>query len=261
MCAVLVLLANISFQKGEWERVQSFYSRVLRLAKSVDDGCQIAVVHMNSGIMETIRGRQDRALELFEKSLRGYTELNDRSGLGQVYLNMGWMWAGQKAWEQARDAYQSALTLSRELRNIFMEAKCHLNLAEVFLETAELDASKRACLKAIEIFKKVNNQSAIADVFKTLGQVSVVEQKWADARTYFEKSISAYETLQNPLGAGSARMAYARMLRDQNECEAAQKEVARATELFSKIEATEELKVAKELAKELDALLYLASFE
>ena len=66
------------------------------------------------------------------------------------------------------------------------------------------------------------------------------------------------EELENPLGAGQARLEYARMLKDEGSLEASAGELDRATRWFSEIQAEEGLNDADELRGELDALMSLA---
>ncbi len=254
LCEVLVGAANIPFQQGDWKRVESYFTRALRVARQVGAKRPMAAIYMKSGVMASIRGDSDRAVEFFEKSRQIYEAMEDLGGLSQVYVNMGWSHAGQKEWTRAKEAYEEALALSVKTRNISREAKCYLNLAEVFLETGDPVGSKRACLKALEIFKKVNRRLETADVFKTLGQVATAEQKWEEARSYFEKGISMTEALPYPKGAGSGHLEYARMLKAQGDLDGAAGELERSIAWFEKIDAQRWLEAAEELKAEMEAL-------
>jgi len=258
LCEVLVNAANIPFEQGDWKRVQAYYDRALRIARQVGDRRQTAAIYMSLGIMASIRGEADRALELYEESRVIYEEVKDWYNLASLYLNQGWSYAGLKAWDKAQVAYEKALAISRKTRNIFRESDCYLNLAEVLLATSDLKGSKRVCLKALEIFKKVDNRLGMADALKTLGQVATAERRWEEGRSYFEKSISANEALRNPLGAGRARLEYARMLKECGDLGTAGGELGRAIAWFEKIEAREDLKTAQDLRKEIESLRYLA---
>jgi len=258
LCEALVSAANVPFRQGDWGRVRAFYARALRIARQAGDRRQIATIHMNSGIMASIRGEGDRALRLYEKSRSIYEEVEDWTGLAQVCLNQGWSYAGRREWGRARDAYQQALAISVKTRNIFRESECHLNIAEALLAASDLTGCRRACLKALEIFRKVDNRLGMAEVFKTLGQAATVERRWEEARSYFEKGIETNEALKNPLGAGKARVEYARMLKEEGALGAAAAEADRSMACFERIDAQEDLKAARDLKREIEALQYLA---
>ena len=213
---------------------------------------------MNSGIMASIQGELDRALHRYGKSRKIFEELKEWRNLARLWLNQGWSLAGRKEWGKAREAYRHALKISKKTRDIFSESECYLNVAEVLLATSDLKGSKRACLKALEIFEKVNDQLCIADVFKTLGQVATVERKWEEGHSYFKKSISVNESLKNLLGAGGAHMEYSRMLKDLGNLDGALAELERSMTCFQTINAKEDLKMAGEIKKEVEALHYLA---
>jgi tetratricopeptide (TPR) repeat protein len=253
-----VRASNIAFQQGDWKRVQTYYARILRIARRTGDRRRVAMIYMNSGIMASIRGRVEKALELYERSRKAYEELGDQHGLAQTYLNLGWSLAGQNAWERAREAYGEALKASRKTRSIFVEAKCHLNLAEVLLQTGDVRGCKRACLRALEVFEKVDNRLGRADVLKTLGQAASRERNWEDGCSYFERSIAAYEDLQNPLWAGGAHLEYARMLLAEGALDAAGAELEWSVACFEGIDAREELRAAGALRGELEAMKSLA---
>ncbi|MCZ6635925.1 MAG: protein kinase [bacterium] len=251
---VLVQAANIPFEQGNWSRVQSYYSRALRIARQAKAQRQIATILMNSGIMAAIRGEPDRALEYFKQSRPIYETLKDWSHLAKLWINEGKLRADQGVWDQAQAAYEKGLAIVTKTHNIFQEAECHLNLAEVFLATSDLRESKRACLKALEIFQKVNDQLWMADVFKTLGQVAKVERKWDEARSFFKKSIEVYDTLKNPYYAGSAHLEFARMLKEEGDLEAAAEEADRSMTFFLEVDARDDAKIAEDLKGEAEAL-------
>ena len=258
LCRVLVDSAKIPFEQGDWKGVKAYYVSALRIARQVGDRSQTAIIYMNSGIMASIQGELDRALHRYGKSRKIFEELKEWRNLARLWLNQGWSLAGRKEWGKAREAYRHALKISKKTRDIFSESECYLNVAEVLLATSDLKGSKRACLKALEIFEKVNDQLCIADVFKTLGQVATVERKWEEGHSYFKKSISVNESLKNLLGAGGAHMEYSRMLKDLGNLDGALAELERSMTCFQTINAKEDLKMAGEIKKEVEALHYLA---
>ena len=256
---VLVNAANISFRQGKWVQVQANYARALKIARKEKDRRQIAIIHMNLGIMASIRGNGECAQKHYEKSRQTFEQLNDWQNLAKISLNEGWFYAGKKDWSRAQQAYETALSISKRTRNIASEAKCFLNLAEVLLETHHLKGSKRACLKALEIFNRINNKGPLADVYKTLGQVARIERRWDEARAYFAKSISINESLENPFGSGGARMEYSRMLLDMGDLKSAEEEAGRSVAWYEKIGAVEELNLAATLKREAQALQVVAN--
>jgi tetratricopeptide (TPR) repeat protein len=257
-CSLLVQAALIPFQLGDWKRVRSYYSKSLRIAQEIGDRKQSGTIHMNLGIIASIQGDFDRALELYEKSRKIYEEIEDIGGVGKVWLNTGWSHGERKRWPEARHAYNESLQIARKTRNINEEAKCNTNLAEVMLEERDLKGCKRNCVEALEIFSKINYQVGMADVYKTLGQVSTIERKWPEATAYFDKSISITRTVKHGLGEGKALMELARMRKEQGEFETANQDLDQAITRFEKIESAEDLNTAGQLREEIEALQYLA---
>ena len=98
----------------------------------------------------------------------------------------------------------------------------------------------------------------MADVYKTLGQVSTIERKWPEATAYFDKSISITRTVKHGLGEGKALMELARMRKEQGEFETANQDLDQAITRFEKIESAEDLNTAGQLREEIEALQYLA---
>ncbi|MDA0746423.1 MAG: protein kinase [bacterium] len=258
MCDVLIQMGNLHLDKGEWPQVKSCYARALKIARHTGQERQIAMIYMNSGIVASIQGDLDRALRLYERGRERYEKTGYLPGVNQILLNMGWSYGQRELWEKARDAYQEALAIARKTQNIYIEAKCYLNLAEVYLETRDLKACKRASVKALEIFKKSNRQVNIADVFRTLGQVAAVERKWEEAQSYFERSIESLRSLGHVLGEGKSYLEYARMLKLQGDQARALEQLDLAVVRFTQIGAQDDLATAETLRGEIESLQYLA---
>jgi len=136
-----------------------------------------------------LQNEQTRAEELAEESIALWRQLDDPGGLATALLHRGWVAHVQGDYEQAKFVYEQGLQLLSPQSNTWLRGQLLLYLGAVAGFTADFERMRSFYARSKELFEQIGDKSAIADVLKDLGGMSVLEGKYTEAVACLLKSI------------------------------------------------------------------------
>ncbi len=140
----------------------------------------------NHGVIRTISGDYDRALEHFLDALRiaEEIELKDISGF---YNNVGGCLIELGEFDEALEYFEKGLAGARP-ENKAVRAHALGNMGEVVRKTGDLDRAIELLEEAEDLYKEIENLQELAGVYYSMGNVYLDRGESELAIDYFEKS-------------------------------------------------------------------------
>jgi tetratricopeptide (TPR) repeat protein len=105
--------------------------------------------------------------------------------------------------------------------------------------------------KALEIFRKLNDQLSVADCYKVKGTIQREMKKFDIADLYLRTSIRLNELYKNPLNLGETYFEYALLQKEQGKIREAKSAFKESSKYFKQIDSTQNLLKTKEQLKHL----------
>ena len=235
-------LGNIAFYQGDYEIAKVNHQKAIDISEQNDYKRITAGVCSSLGIIASVQANWDAAVDYFEQSIEIYEELGqDRAGAG-VYMNLAMAYADAEEWEAAGECYAEATAMARESGDLLVLSRIYINRSEFLLNMTNIDAAQVYCDRALEIFKKSQNNNGIAEGYKLYGRIDRHHKEWNLAIEAFTKSIELYQSCQIPQGEAEGSYEFGLMYKDMQNSSQARYFFRRARQLYAPLGATDEIK-------------------
>ncbi len=154
-------IAEICFEKGEYQEANSFLVESVEIYKSLDDAANLGKVLNLKGMIFQKNDRPDMSRINFLLALEEFESVNDQQGIAESFANLGHLY------EKSGD-YDSALYYN---------------------------------FKAREIYTTLQDSVGLARVYDNIGSVYEDKEEYISARTNFEQAFAINQKLGNYYGA------------------------------------------------------------
>lgn len=138
-------------------------------------------------------------------------------------------------WSEAGVCYDKSYQLAREIGDVRLQATIKLNRVKLYLVIRDWLIAEALCKQALRMFLHLEDNLGEAEVYKFLGIIYTMKQKWSEAISLFEQSIQITRKFKNLLTEAEIHHEYARMLKQKNDLKSAQKQYKTALELFTQL--------------------------
>ncbi|AFY58693.1 hypothetical protein Riv7116_6351 [Rivularia sp. PCC 7116] len=186
---------------GKWEAATTAINKALELVKTVDDGLLSAQVLNTHGNLELKTGNPQTALDSWEQSEQIYRKLDDMTGIvlsqinqAQALQNLGFYRRGRAELEQV------AVDLEK-LPDSLLKARGLRSLGNTLQAVGDLDNSQKALLQSLNIAKKLNSSTDVAQVLLVLGNSAKVSDELTTALDYYQQAAAIAPDNRSKLSA------------------------------------------------------------
>jgi len=132
---------------------------------------------------------QPRAVDLAEESIALWRQLDNPGGLATALLHRGWVAHAQGDYELAKCIYEEGMQLLSPNSNIWLRGQLFIYLGAAAGFTADFERMRYFYGQSQELFEQIGDKSAVADVLKDLGGLSILEGRYLEAVACLVKSI------------------------------------------------------------------------
>lgn len=136
-----------------------------------------------------LQNDQARAVELAEASIALWRQLDDPSGLATALLHRGWAAHAQGEHEAARRVYCEGMEHLSRVEDTWLRAQLLFYTGAAAGFSYDFAYMRECYRQSQELFEQVGDTSAVADVLKDHGGMSLLEGKCEQAIEYLLKSL------------------------------------------------------------------------
>lgn len=136
-----------------------------------------------------LQNEQIRAVELAEASITLWQQLNDPRGLATALFHRGWAAHAMGEYKLAQRVYEQALQLVSPTDEVWLHAQLLFYLGDVAGFTSDFEQMRSLHAQSQTLFEQTGDRSAIADLLKDQGGISILEGKYTEAIIGLVKSI------------------------------------------------------------------------
>jgi tetratricopeptide (TPR) repeat protein len=132
---------------------------------------------------------QERSAQLAEESISLWRQLNDASGLATALLHRSWAALATTDYEMGMRVCREGLSYLDSIEDLWLRAQLLVYLAAAAGFTSEYEQMRSFYEQSRELFERLGDKSAVADVLKDYGGMLILESKYADAIDNLLRSI------------------------------------------------------------------------
>ena len=142
-----------------------------------------------------------------EKALKIAEKLNYRNGIAEAYRVMGIGHYYLYRTDVAISKYVTALTIFKEQKNLFGEAKVLNNIGNLYRDV-DYDRALKYFDKAQKLAERLNIKDLEAGCYLNKGIIYLKHKKLQEALKFFQKSNELFGKINNPIGITQALQNY-----------------------------------------------------
>jgi tetratricopeptide (TPR) repeat protein len=194
---VLHSIANVYYDRMEWEKALAYYGQGLSLHQSfADQGYLEAVAadHVNIGnvyadIAHTETGYA-RAIDSYEKAQEIYGRIGNKRGEATTYQNIAIVYGSIKKHDKKLDYLQKALTLFEAVGDRVGRAQCFTNIGYTLMVLGELEQALDYFNMSLAEHNKIGDARGTIIVTENIGAIMQRQLRFDKALSYYQNALT-----------------------------------------------------------------------
>ena len=257
IASALNVLAMVDQAHGNIPAAEERYARARSLAVETGDDRLIAMIEQNIATMANIRGETDVALETYANALTRYQALNDDLACAYALNNMGMAHTDRGDWARAAAKFGQALDYARRVGDQEIQGTIHLNAAELYLKSSDLERAREHCGAAFSIFSRLQSKTSLAETYKLYSAIFRAAGQPELAETHLSVIVELARACEDRLLEAEIEQELALLHTSQGRNREALMSLNRAHDIFADFKARNEV---LDIDKRLDRIeeTYLA---
>ncbi len=163
------LVAAVRVQQGDLDEAERLYDTAQEGA--IEDGelTLVAMTAQNLGVVASIRGDADIALQYYRKSLTGYRTLGMLQDVCVVLNNLGLLLTQLERWDEAAESFDEAMRAAKQLRDRAGQMLVEMHRAEWSVAQGDYAGARSASERARLLGILVKDAPALGALHRVIG--------------------------------------------------------------------------------------------
>lgn len=178
------LLGAISGEMGEISQAKDYFSQSLLAADELNNTELHAKVETNLGVINSILGNTEKAIEHLEAAMNVYREQNDIRRQSESYLNIGLNYLQSSDLKSADEAFNKGISIALDNQFLIPLAMLYLAKAQLLLKTKDLFHAELFADKALSLSHLLDDKLTVADIYRIRGVIAREKLEYQTAESY-----------------------------------------------------------------------------
>ena len=235
------MLGSISGEMGDIERAKTYFNQSLFFANDSDEKGLYAKIESNLGIVNSILGNTDEAVEHLEISLNIYKEINDLKKVSELYHNIGTNFLHSDDSKSALSAFDKGISIAIENQYWSPLALLYLAKSQVLITNNDITGAKEFADKALSISHNLDDKLTIADIYRVRGVIARKLNDTQTAKSYLMISLRINTNQRNSLNIAETTAELASIYKEEGKHELANNYFNQALDYYRKTDAKEKV--------------------
>ncbi|MFL5752279.1 MAG: tetratricopeptide repeat protein [Bacteroidia bacterium] len=164
----------------------------------------IAEVIIGKGIVHSLEGKFDKALECFLETQKIFEDIHDSVGIARGLNNIANIYYSTGKPDKALKYYLRSLEMKEKLRIKMNTDASLINISTIYTEKEEYGKAQQYLEMALAYAIEVNNQYDLGIVYNKLGTLYSAKKEHELAVSCYRKSIAVRKNLQDEYGTAES---------------------------------------------------------
>ena len=164
-------MGGVYYQKDRLKEASDFAAKSLAIRQEIGDILGVARSHNNLGLLGWKRGFWDEALVDFKRSAELQSNLGDVEAIIELNNNLGLLQIDRGYPDEARQYLKEAWNRAQQLGLNYNIALSNHHLCKLFIALGDWPSALEYSLRSEEIFKSLDDQEYLVDVYVNLGTI------------------------------------------------------------------------------------------
>jgi len=209
---------------------------------------QLSDVHYRTGLFEEGMEQAREASEIYER-------LGDTVGQANCLIVLGWLLHHDKQLDDAEEATSRVINLLREKDEQFLVCRCHYLLGNIYRSKDEFKKATHHFEVALGIATPSSWLNLLFWIRYSMALLSSNEDRFDDAHAHIEQAKLHATNCNGTYLLARTTQLQAEFWHRQHRFEEAKSEASSAVEMFEKLGAADDLRLARKLLQKIDGEL------
>ena len=183
------LSAQMRVLRGELDEGERLYASALVYASEANDDHLKAIISQNRGIVASMRGDRQAALDHYASSLVTYRAAGLREFLGPVLNNMGLVYTQLDRLDEAHAAYDEAIIHCDAVGDSTHRLLALVNSTDLWLARGDVRRAAALCDTVLFEATAANDQRALGETFKYMGVIARTRGTLDDSERHLGRAL------------------------------------------------------------------------
>lgn len=192
-----ILYGSIYTSIWPLDSIEGYFFDLLDQKVVQDDLKLLAILYTDIGKMYNEQGMYEKSVENSLKALEYNTQLGDQNEIGKINYNIGVIYYSTSQYELAIEKFRDAARSFGEMKNPIFQAYCYNGIANIYINTLELDSA----LVYSEFLKAIADQSqntGLQAISRTaIGSIYGEQEKYDQALDIYIEALPYLESYGN----------------------------------------------------------------
>ncbi|MBK9249077.1 MAG: tetratricopeptide repeat protein [Ignavibacteria bacterium] len=188
-------LAQIAGRRGNFEQSLSYALAALDIAEKYNLTDIKHKAWNNCGLVHSMLGSYDKALEYYSIALAAKIELGDKKSSGGTMVNIGLVYNYLGSYDKALEYYSKAITQFDEIGEKNFKANALGNIGGVYNSLGSYDKALEYFKNALTLHNELDEKSEVARVMGNSGNAYFARGSYSEALEYYGKALATHNEL------------------------------------------------------------------
>ncbi len=179
------------------DKARNYLDNSVQLSQKLKYQKGEAQAYNNRGVVETIGGDYDLAIQFYEKALAIRNELGDQKGVASLYNNIGNLREKLGDHVSALENFRKSLRLREALNDTLRIARVMYNIGLVHESMGNYPEALDYVFGHLQISEQLNDQYEIANAENLLGNIKSELERYDEAEQHYLKALKLREELED----------------------------------------------------------------
>jgi len=199
----LLAIGSIFQNKDNFDSAMFYYENSALVFESIGDSVILPSALSNLGVVYKDKGLYEKALTVSFGALSFSSHLKKEEDLARTYNTIATCYKHLRRYNESLDYYRRAIAIQIKLSNVKGVGNSYNNIGSLFSQMQEYDSAIFNLQKALSI-RELNDLKR-GSTLQNLGEVAMIQEKYADAEVYFFRSLER-KHLENDVRALSSTL-------------------------------------------------------
>ncbi len=228
------MLGSISGEMGDIEKAKTYFNQSLFFANESDEKELNAKIEANLGIVNSILGNTDEAVEHLEISLNIYKEIKDLKKVSELYHNIGTNFLQFNDTQSALAAFNKGIDIAVKNQYWSSLALLYLAKSQILIANQDLRMAKEFADKALSISHNLDDKLTIADIYRVRGIIAKHLNDTQTAKSYLMISLRINTKQRNSLNIAETSAELASIYKEEGKHELGNNYLNQALDYYRK---------------------------
>jgi len=244
------LLANafnyegiVQVKRGHYPEAIASIQRYIELIRQLDEPRHVAMGYNNLGSCYLEVGDYDQALEYFMKSLQINEEHSfKREGIPKALTNIALIYKKIDSLDRALHHLSRAEEVFREVDDQVGLSQLYINMGSVYKKKGALERARKCYRRSMELSQSLGRQEGIAQVCVCLADIESKKGSDQQVRQLYKKALALYRDIEDKEGIANVLYHWGRYENRNGEVRSSLSHLTRALEQAGEIGAVDLLR-------------------